>query len=142
MMRAPSCFRATTQTPIAFALAVVVGCWVTSCARHAPLFVYRAYQEPQSTQGPYYLRDALVVAPDHASALRIITQAMSEIHPSWSGPLYVSYVGQSEERRAPGLLGGPVWLASTDAEAAPAEASNVPGDLDLREDISVGTPKG
>ncbi len=96
--------------------------WFAACAR-PPLYVYRAYQDPQTAHGQYYLREALVAASNHTEAMRIVGQTMTELYPNWSGPLYLSLIGVSEERREPGLLGGPVWLESLDQEnGAPARA--------------------
>ncbi len=97
-----------------------------ACA-HPPLYVYRAYQDPQTARGRYYLREALVAAPDHTEAMRIVGQAMTELYPNWSGPLYLSLIGVSEERREPGLLGGPVWLESLGRENGAPTAGTVPG---------------
>lgn len=79
-----------------------------------------------------------MVAPDHASATKIIAAAMTDLHPSWSGPLYVSLIGVSEDQKEPGLLGGPVWLASTDSDPDTPETVETPGELDeIREDVSL-----
>ena len=93
------------------------------CAHQKPMYIYRAYQEPQGTHGTYYLRDALVVAPNHATALSIIGKTLSQINPSWSGPIYISLVGVSDERREPGLMGGPLWLQATNGKNAEQRAA-------------------
>lgn len=87
------------------------------CASNRSLYVYRAYQDPRSARGPYYLRKALVAAPDHSTAINIIVQTMSDVHPGCTGPLYLSFLGVAEDRREPGLLGGPVWVEAVDESA-------------------------
>lgn len=96
-----------------------------SCASNQPLYVYRAYQDPRTARGPYYLRETLVVAPDYATALDIVARTLTEIHPAWSGPIYISLLGVAEGRREPGLLGGPVWFESSGVAAeSPSGASD------------------
>ena len=107
-----------------FALAAVLYCCLLGgCLSRKPLYVYLAYQDPQTSDGAYYLRKALVVAPDHATALAILAETISDVHPSLSGPLYVSLVGVCEDRRRPGLLGGPIWLETTAGHWSPPSES-------------------
>ncbi|MCX8036803.1 MAG: hypothetical protein N3D11_07080 [Candidatus Sumerlaeia bacterium] len=99
---------------------------LVACARPS-LYVYRAYQDPQTAHGRYYLREALVAAPNHTEAMRIVGQTMSELYPNWSGPLYLSLIGTAEDRREPGLLGGPVWLESLDKGNGVPPSATAPG---------------
>ena len=113
---------------------------MSACATQQSLYVYRAYQEPKTARGPYYLREALIVATDHATAMNIIARALTEIHPGWSGPLYVTLVGVSEPQQHAGLLGGPVWL-ETAADTAPQPFQTAASTADqMRENLAVGTP--
>jgi len=110
-------------------LAVLIPLLWASCAYHRPLYIYRAYQDPQTAGGPYYLREALVVAPNHASAMGIMARTMNQLNRGWSGPLYVSLIGISEGKREPGLLGGPLWLeALPGAKASPPPRAATSGE--------------
>jgi hypothetical protein len=82
------------------------------------MYIYLAYQDPKSTHSAYYLRKALVVAPDHATAMDLVARTITDVHPHLSGPLYVSPLGVCEEKRQPGLLGGPIWLETTSGGTA------------------------
>jgi hypothetical protein len=134
--------RTSVHSTLLALLSIAFAAAVAGCGANRPLYVYRAYQDPKTTQGPYYLRDALVVAPDHATAMDIIAAAMTEVHPSWSGPLYVSFVGMSEDQRRPGLLGGPVWLASSDAPTKNSLTPQPSGEVNLKNKVTVGPPDG
>jgi len=108
-----------------FLLLILFSLFCAGCAYHRPLYVYRAYQDPQTARGAYYLHEAFVVAPNHATAMDIVTRTMSEMHPGSSGPFYVSLIGVSEEKRQPGLLGSAIW-AETTGRTAPEKRTTPP----------------
>jgi len=104
-------------------LAMTIATVSSACFSGPTLYVYRAYQDPRRVHSSYYLREALVAAPDHASALQIVARTMTEAHPRWSGPLYVAPLGVCEERRQPGLIGAPVWIEKSASPATEGGAA-------------------